>query len=108
MTCTNLFTELLSRFDNARNRKGVKFSLFMTHDVFLASLLQCLRIKTRPEIIFSSNLIIEFYADETIKAYFNDIPLELPYCRSWPCPAYQFEENMRSYIVDYDEGCKLK
>lgn len=101
-----MFRELTNRLSNAASGESeVRFALYSGHDSSLISYLTWLGSDIRNYPVFSSQLIIELWDDDTVKLKYNDEPLVIPGC-SGECKLDEFLGILSSkFVHDREKQC---
>jgi hypothetical protein len=86
IACTEIFNDIRDNIEQAREGGDLKFVSYAGHEKTLCILLSCLgAAEGQPTPVFASNLVIEYYDDETVRVLFNDDPLVMPACPTGTC-----------------------
>jgi hypothetical protein len=106
LASSGFFTRLTRQVEGALHGSGLKYAFYSAHDYTLLALLNALDAKKKFMPLFADSLVIEVYADETIKLLYNRVPLLLEGCNG-TCSWSKLREIMeRKTIPDLEKACQ--
>jgi len=96
ISCAHLFRDILKHLDYSLSGGRIKLRSYVGHDNTLIAVSKCLKSEITEQPPYSANFLFEVYRNYTLKVYYQNKELRLPYCH-WPCLVSDIKRHFSNF-----------